>query len=157
MISQKTIFEIEELFLKEIVERLKKIEVKEEYLIDLLDASKLATDEHGETFDISDDPFLERILKEGKLKIVEEGEENYQLGLSYGYCHQHCLDYIDSEDYLGEDLYSGFALNSSGEWFVHTYLMEGDKIIDPTIEIYAGYFGVKLTENEIELLRNMFE
>ncbi len=150
------IFKLEECFVDIIKKQLLKNQTKDFKLREFISDGVLATDEYGEKIDVSDDIFLENILENGKLKIIEENEENFCLDLDYGLCHQNCLWYIESKHYLNEELYTGFALNESGEWFVHTYLMEGNVIVDPSKETYIAYFGIKLNVKEIDILKKMF-
>ncbi len=151
-----SMLKIEELFLEIIKKQLLSLSIEDKEQELFLMQSQMATDENGDKIDISDDYFLEKIMEEGSLKVIEKSEGGFCLDLPYGLCHQNCLWYMESDHYINEDLYTGFALNDAGEWFVHTYLMEGNTIIDPSKEIYNAYFGIKLSEEEIEKLKNIF-
>lgn len=147
---------IEDKFLKLIKKQISELNIENVDLLNFVLESQLATDENGEKIDILDDQFLDNILENGYLKVVEKNEESFCLDLTYGLCHQNCLWYIESKHYLNEDLYTGFALNESGEWFVHTYLMDGNVIVDPSKETYIAYFGIKLNIKEIDILKELF-
>ncbi len=151
-----SMLKIEESFLEIIKNQLSALNIKDKEQELFLIQSQMATDENGDKIDISDDYFLDKIMEEGSLKVIEKSEEGFCLDLPYGLCHQNCLWYMESEHYINEDLYTGFALNEAGEWFVHTYLMEGSTIIDPSKEIYNAYFGIKLSEEEVKELKKMF-
>lgn len=147
---------IEDKFLKIIKKQISELNIINIDLLNFVLETQLATDENGEKIDILEDQFLDNILENGTLKVIDENEESFCLDLPYGLCHQNCLWYMESKHYLNEDLYTGFALNESGEWFVHTYLIAENVIIDPSKETYTAYFGIKLNVKEIDKLKEMF-
>lgn len=110
--------------------------------------AELATDEHYEIIDVSDDPFLERIILDGKYFCPEEG---IVCDNPNGFCHQSVANIMSNNRLDGDVLYTGFAKNLyNNEWFAHSFIVNNNEIIESGKNLFTGYFGIPLVDNEFD-------
>jgi len=114
----------------------------------------LATDEHGQTIDVSRDPFLSRIMEQSQ-GFNTMNSENFEkarcLNEGRGRCHFICADYLIENPDAGHQLFTGFALSESMEWFTHSFLVHNGAVIEPSDELHLYYVGIELTDNDRDL------
>ncbi len=113
--------------------------------------TELATDEHYQTIDVSRDPFLPRIMEQGQGFSTMTHDTFVQsrcLNQGSGRCHTICAEYLIENPESGYQLFTGFALSESMEWFTHTFLVHNGSIIEPSDELHLYYVGIELTDND---------
>lgn len=111
----------------------------------------LATDEHYQTIDVSKDPFLPRIIEQSKGFDMMDGYmilKSSCLNQGHGRCHFICAEHLVKNPDSGHQLFTGFALSDSMEWFTHTFLVHNGCIIEPSDELHLYYVGIELTDND---------
>ncbi|MGN5048828.1 hypothetical protein ACTG16_23285 [Aeromonas sp. 23P] len=113
--------------------------------------TELATDEHYQTIDVSKDPFLPRIMEQSQGFDMMDSYmilKSSRLNKGHGRCHFICAEHLVKNPDLGHQLFTGFALSYSMEWFTHTFLVHNGCIIEPSDELHLYYVGIELTDND---------
>lgn len=121
------------------------------FLNEMVPDTALATDEHGETIDLSEDPFVPQILERGEcFNLMEPGsqQEAFLADLERGDCHANCANIIKQGVEPEDRLFTGFALADNGEWFTHTFIINGGSVVEPGSELFLCYVGVELTGDD---------
>ena len=110
--------------------------------------SYLATDENYEIIDISDDPYLERIILEGEYFTPKD---TMLCDKPLGTCNKSVCEILKEESEEDDILYTGLAKNSiNDEWFVHSFIINKGIVVEPGPIAFSAYFGIPLVGNELE-------
>lgn len=107
----------------------------------------MATDEHAELVDVSDDPYLNALVESG---ILFEPEKGIVCDFPLGQCHQ-SVAMILLAPKEGDRLFTGYALNTpNNEWFQHSFVVNDGQIVEPGPTLFAAYYGVELVGDDRE-------
>lgn len=122
---------------------------------DELGDTSLATDEFGETIDVSEDPFIPEILTSAAFFNPFDGDKDFFcLDGPDGQCHSICCNFLLKNDSLdhGYRLFTGFALHKmSDEWFTHSFIINNDcAIVEPTSTQHRLYVGIELSGEKLK-------
>lgn len=85
---------------------------------------------------------IDRLLTRGELW---SGRKDRMQRMQHNRCHENSVRLWEGKK---GDLVNGFALSRDGLWREHTWIVNGDMVIETT-EPRAAYYGARLTEEEI--------
>jgi hypothetical protein len=103
---------------------------------------ELATDEYYDLIDISNDPYINQIILEGKFFSLRDA---VLCDKTIGQCHKSVSEIMLNESEEGDILYTGFAKNPmNNEWFTHSFIVNNGRIVESGSILFAGYLGIPL-------------
>ena len=116
----------------------------EDHLSQLIGDTTLAYTCEISRLDLSDDPHIKGLLKNGML-LDPEQSENFTCDHPQGMCHQGVCYELHHARESGDALFTGMAL-SRGVWFRHSWIVNAKGgIVQPCQEMAEAYFGFALT------------
>lgn len=116
----------------------------EDHLGQLVGDTTLAYTCEVSRLELSDDPHIKGLLKNGTL-LDPERSENFTCDHPQGMCHQGVCYELHHARESGDVLFTGMAL-SRGVWFRHSWIVNAKGgIVEPCQEMAEAYFGFALT------------